>query len=117
MRRNLENDMRRALGLALVIYSSAAIADPVVLVPNDGYSALKGDFIRVKNDFRGVRTSVGVVSIPMAEVSCEGQGCPAAAAGESAGRSEEAETELTREQKDALFRKFPEWGRNDTGAH
>ena len=53
----------------------------------------------------------------MAEVSCEGQGCPAAAAGESAGRFEEAETELARKQKDAPFRKFPEWGRNDTGAN
>ena len=117
MRRNLENDMRRAPGLALVIYSSAAIADPVVPVPNDGYSAFRGDLIRVENDFRVVRTSVGVVSIPMAEVSCEGQGFPAAAAGESAGRSEEAETGLTREQKDALFRKFLEWGGNDTGAN
>ncbi len=117
MRGNLENDMWRALSLALVLYSSAAMAEPVVLVSKDGFSTFRGDLIRVENNFYVVRTSIGIVNIPMSEVSCEGPGCPATATGEAAVENEDSEPELTQEQKDALFRKFLEWGRTDDEAN
>ena len=105
--------MWRAVGLALVLFSTTAVAKPVVLISNDGYSTFKGDLIRIENDFYVVRTSVGVVSIPMSEVTCEGPGCPATATGDVTGDAGESEPELTQEQKDELFRKFLEWGKSD----
>ena len=93
------------------------MADPVVLISKDGYSKFRGDLIRVENNFYVVRTSIGIVSIPMSEVSCEGPGCPATATGEVAGEAEEEEPELTQEQKDELFRRFLEWGNSDDEAN
>ncbi len=109
--------MRCALALALLLFSSAAMADPVVLISKDGYSKFRGDLIRIENNLYVVRTSIGIVSIPMADVSCEGPGCPAEATGEIAGDGGEDEPELTQEQKDELFRKFLEWGNSDDEAN
>ncbi len=70
--------MRRAAGFTLCILGSMsiALAEPVLLVSNDGKFSFKGEIIEFDSEFYLVKTSVGEVNIPVSEVRCEGGGCP-----------------------------------------
>lgn len=70
--------MRRAAGFTLCILGSVsiALAEPVLLVSNDGKFSFEGEIVEFDNEFYLVKTSVGQVKIPVAEVRCEGSACP-----------------------------------------
>ncbi len=98
-----------ALGaLVMTALGSVAMAEPVVLVSKDGYTRLSGDLIKFDKKFYVVKTSVGQVRIPIADVSCEGTGCPDLAP----QPVEQAQTGLTQDQQLELFRAFLEWRKN-----
>jgi len=105
--------MRHASIFVLCAMASAALcsvvmAEPVVLISKDGYTRLSGDLVKLDKKFYVVKTSVGQVRVPIADVSCEGAGCP-----ELAPRPvEQAKTELTQEQQLELFKAFLEWRKN-----
>ena len=97
--------MWRMAGLVLFLSCSMAMAEPVVLVSNDGYIAFSGDLIDFDKDFYVLETSVGEVKIPVKDVICRGAGCPINAA----GSFDQAPPNLTLDEKDRLFRQFLEW--------
>ena len=116
--------MRRARLFALCLLAlvgglnSPVLAGPVELVSKDGYLTFEGDLIEVANKMYVVKTSVGVVRIPVADVICKGEGCP----GLSARKVDKApsraqsklsgdwQTELFRDyRKNELFKEFLEW--------
>jgi len=94
--------------LASTAFCSVAMAEPVVLVSNDGYTRLSGDLVRLDKKFYVVKTSVGQVRIPIADVSCEGAGCPDL----TPKPVEQVQTELTQDQQLELFQAFLEWRKN-----
>ena len=105
--------MRQASILALcalgtMAFSSVTHAEPVVLVSKDGYTRLSGDMVKLDGEFYIVKTSVGQVRIPVAEVDCEGVSCPDLAP----KPVEQAKTELTQDQQLELFKAFLEWRKN-----
>lgn len=91
--------------LASTALVPVAMAEPVVLVSKDGYTRLSGDLIKFDKKFYVVKTSVGQVRIPVADVTCEGAGCPDVAP----TPVEQPKTELTQEQQLELFKAFLEW--------
>lgn len=112
-------------------WAPIAMAEPVVLVSNDGYSNFKGDLIKTDGKMYVLKTSVGVVRIPVSEVVCKGAGCPdrkvrsvdkaptgipspvSSAPPSSSGRveiSKELEKELVRDYRaNELFKEFLQW--------
>ena len=107
--------MRRAAIFSFFVASSAAFgsvakAEPVVLVSNDGYTRLEGDLLKMENDMYVVATSVGQIKIPVADVRCEGAGCPDL----SPAPATQAQTkELSQEEQLKLFRAFLEWRKDN----
>ena len=107
--------MRRAAIFTFCLVSAmtfgfAAKAEPVVLVSNDGYTRIEGDLLKLDNDFYVVATSVGQIRIPVADVRCEGAGCPAP---EPATAAAPPQTELSQDEQLKLFRAFLEWRKNN----
>ena len=104
--------MRLATIIALCVlgstsYFTIAQAEPVVLVSKDGYR-LSGDLVKMDDKFYEVKTSVGKVKVPVADVSCEGAACPDL----TAEPIEQAKSQLTQEQQLELFKAFLEWRKN-----
>ncbi len=103
--------MWRAAGVAfLCVLSSSAIAEPVVLVSNDGFISFEGELLALDDNFYVVRTSVGEVRIPVSDVSCKGAGCPVAVPVADAG--DQVPPELTTDRQIKLFKDFIEWRKN-----
>ncbi len=94
--------------LAATAVCTAAHAEPVVLVSKDGYTRMPGDLVKLDGEFYVVKTSVGQIRIPIADVDCEGAGCPDL----SPKPVEQAKTALTQDQQLELFKAFLEWRKN-----
>lgn len=91
-------------------FGAVANAEPVVLVSNDGYTRIEGDLLRLEDDMYVVATSVGQIKIPVADVRCEGAGCP----GQSPAPAAQSQTtELSQDEQLELFRAFLEWRKNN----
>lgn len=106
--------MRRAAIFAFcvgssVVFGPIAKAEPVVLVSNDGYTRIEGDLLKLDKDFYVVATSVGQIRIPVADVRCEGAGCPDLSPAPAAP----SQTELSQNEQLELFRAFLEWRKNN----
>lgn len=84
---------------------AVAAAEPVVLISKDGYTAFSGELIHSDEEFYTLKTRVGEVKIPVADVRCVGGGCPAASPS-SAGQER---LNLDVDQKDDLFQSFLKW--------
>ena len=98
-----------ALGaLAMTAFGSVAMAEPVVLVSKDGYTRLSGELVKFDKKFYVVKSYVGQVRIPIADVSCEGAGCPDL----TPKPVKQTKTELTDDQQLELFKAFLEWRKN-----
>lgn len=97
--------MWRLVGLLLCMSCSVAMAEPVVLVSKDGYVAFSGDLVDVDERFYVLRTSVGEVKIPVADVICTGSGCPVT----STSSVGQIPSEPGLDEKDKLFQLFLEW--------
>lgn len=93
-------------------FSSAAIAEPVVLVSKDGHTRIQGDLLKFNKTSYIVQTSIGKVTIPMADVTCEGAGCPDLSPKPAAQAQVPGTTELSQDQQLELFRAFLEWRKN-----
>ncbi|NNJ76407.1 MAG: hypothetical protein HKP56_14765 [Anderseniella sp.] len=89
---------------------SVVNAEPVVLVSNDGYTRIEGDLLRLDNDMYVVTTSVGQIKIPVADVRCEGAGCPDQS---PAPAAQPQTTELSQDEQLELFRAFLQWRKNN----
>ena len=94
--------------VASAAWCSVAVAEPVVLISKDGYTRLSGDLVKLDKKFYVVKTSVGQVRIPIADVNCEGAGCPDL----TPKPIEQVQTELTQDQQLELFKAFLEWRKN-----
>lgn len=107
--------MRRAAFFSLCLmctttFGAVASAEPVVLISNDGYTRIEGDLLRLDDDMYVVATSVGQIKIPVADVRCEGAGCP----GQSpAPATQPQKTELSQDEQLELFRAFLQWRKNN----
>ena len=101
--------MWRLAGLVLFLSCSTAMAEPVVLVSNDGYIAFSGDLLAFENNFYVLQTSVGEVRIPASDVICRGEGCPVNAAS-SLGQQPPPPSQ---DDKERLFQLFLEWRENN----
>lgn len=123
-----EVDMWRMSGLLICFSCPMAIAEPVDLLTTDGYVALSGDLVEVKNEFYVLNTSVGEVKVPVADVICKGAGCPASAVsshGKPPSNGEDAlkftssqvknveNKKLLPDQKEELFQQYLNWRDND----
>ncbi len=93
-------------------FSSTAMAEPVVLVSKDGHTRIRGDLLKYDKTSYVVQTSVGKVTIPMADVNCEGAGCPDLSPEPAAQAQAPDSTELSQDQQLELFRAFLEWRKN-----
>ncbi|MEO9874028.1 MAG: hypothetical protein ABJM26_19015 [Anderseniella sp.] len=91
-------------------FSVVANAGPVVLVSNDGYTRIEGDLLKLDDDMYVVATSVGQIKIPVADVRCEGAGCPDLS---PAPAAQTQQTELSQDEQLELFRAFLEWRKNN----
>ncbi len=91
-------------------FGAVANAEPVVLVSNDGYTRIEGDLVRLDDDMYVVATSVGQIKIPIADVRCEGAGCPDQS---PASTAKPQTTELSQDEQLELFRAFLEWRKNN----
>ena len=106
--------MRRAAFFMFCVVSATTFAtvaktEPVVLVSNDGYTRIEGNLLKLDKDFYVVDTSVGQIRIPVAEVRCEGAGCPDMAPKPAA----RPQPELSQDEQLALFRAFLQWRKNN----
>lgn len=106
--------MRRAAVFAFFIigvmtFGAAAEAKPVVLVTNDGYTRIEGDLVEMDAEFYVVKTSVGTVRIPIADVKCDGAGCPTVNPEPAA----QTQNDLSQDQQLELFRAFLDWRKNN----
>ncbi len=124
--------MRRARLFALCLLAlmgglnSSVLAGPVELVSKDGYLTFEGDLIDVANKMYVVKTSVGVVRIPVADVICKGEGCPGLSARKvdkappqaASNAAPKAQSKLSGDwqaelfkdyRKNELFKEFLEW--------
>jgi hypothetical protein len=90
-------------------FATVAKAEPVVLVSNDGYTRIEGNLLKLDKDFYVVDTSVGQVRIPVADVRCEGAGCPVLAPKPAA----QPQAELSQDEQLELFRAFVQWRKNN----
>ena len=95
--------------VSAITFSSAARAEPVVLISNDGYTRIEGDLLRLDKNFYVIATSVGQIRIPMADVRCEGAGCPEP----SPASADTGQKELNQDQQLELFRAFLEWRKDN----
>jgi len=95
--------------IGAITFGAAAKAKPVVLVTNDGYTRIEGDLVEMDAEFYVVKTSVGMVRIPIADVKCDGAGCPSVKPEPAAP----AESDLSQERQLELFRAFLEWRKNN----
>lgn len=107
--------MRRAAFFTLFVvsattFASVAKAEPVVLVSNDGYTRIEGNLLKLDKDFYVVDTSVGQIRIPVADVRCEGAGCPDLS---PAPAAQPQTTELSQDEQLELFRAFLQWRKNN----
>lgn len=107
--------MRRAAFFTLCVvsattFASVAKAEPVVLVSNDGYTRIEGNLLKLDKDFYVVDTSVGQIRIPVADVRCEGAGCPDLS---PAPAAQPQTTELSQDEQLELFRAFLQWRKNN----
>lgn len=107
--------MRRAAFVSFYLicatsFGAAANAEPVVLISNDGYTRIEGDLLKLDNDMYVVATSVGQIKIPVADVRCEGTGCPGQP---PAPAAQPQTTELSQDEQLELFRAFLQWRRNN----
>ena len=107
--------MRRAAFFTLCVvsattFASVAKAEPVVLVSNDGYTRIEGNLLKLDKDFYVVDTSVGQIRIPVADVRCEGAGCPDLSPAPAALPQT---TELSQDEQLELFRAFLQWRKNN----
>ena len=73
-------------------WASAVAAQEVQLKTKDGSFEIKGELISVEDGFMTVRTSVGQIRIPVADVSCEGLACPEEAGATAAQQGEATAT-------------------------
>ncbi len=96
--------------IGAITFGAAAKAKPVVLITNDGYTRIEGDLVEMDAEFYVVKTSVGTVRIPIADVKCDGAGCPPSVKAEPAAP---AESDLSQERQLELFRAFLEWRKNN----
>ncbi|WP_108882680.1 hypothetical protein [Anderseniella sp. Alg231-50] len=96
--------------VSTITFGSVAKAEPVVLVSNDGYTRIEGDLLKLDNEFYVVATSVGQIRIPVADVRCEGAGCPDTSPATAAAPPQ---TELSQDEQLKLFRAFLEWRKNN----
>ncbi|MEP3276228.1 MAG: hypothetical protein ABJN26_07875 [Stappiaceae bacterium] len=55
---------------------SIALAEPVSLISNDGKFSFDGEIVKFDSEFYILKTSIGEVTIPIDEVTCEGGACP-----------------------------------------
>jgi len=94
--------------MATTVFCTVANAEPVVLVSKDGHTRLSGDLVKLDKKFYVVKTSVGQVKIPIADVNCEGAGCPDL----TPNPTQQTDTELPQDQQLKLFRAFLEWRKN-----
>ncbi len=106
--------MRRAAVFTIFVlgamsFGAVAEAKPVVLVTNDGYTRIEGDLIEMDAEFYVVKTSVGTIRIPIADVKCDGAGCP----GPTPEPAAQPQNELSQDQQLELFRAFLEWRKNN----
>ena len=92
---------------AVCLGSAHAVADPVVLTSNDGYTSFEGDLVGIDNNFYILNTSVGEVKIPQSGVTCNGSGCPAPPP--AASKSDRLPPEIKQDDQNALFQEFLEW--------
>ena len=91
-------------------FGAVANAEPVVLISNDGYTRIEGDLIKLDDDMYVVATSVGQIKIPVADVRCEGAGCPDQS---PAPATQPQTTELSQDEQLELFRAFLQWRKNN----
>jgi hypothetical protein len=110
-----EIKMRRAAYISFCLmcattFGAGANAEPVVLVSNDGYTRIEGNLLRLDNDMYVVATSVGQIKIPVADVRCEGAGCPDQS---PAPAAQPKTTELSQDEQLELFRAFLQWRKNN----
>ncbi len=96
--------------MCVTTFGAVANAEPVVLVSNDGYTRIEGDLIKLEDDMYVVATSVGQIKIPVADVRCEGAGCPDQS---PAPAAQPKTTELSQDEQLELFRAFLEWRKNN----
>ncbi len=109
--------MRRAAILSFFIvgvmaFGTVANAEAVVLISNDGYTRIEGDLLKMDNGMYVVATSVGQIKIPVADVRCEGAGCPDLSPA-AAPAAQPQTTELSQDEQLELFRAFLEWRKNN----
>jgi len=96
--------------VCLTTFGSAANAEPVVLVSNDGYTRIEGDLLKLDKEFYVVATSVGQIRVPVADVRCEGVGCPDLS---PAPAAQPQTTELSQDEQLELFRAFLQWRKSN----
>ena len=101
-------------------FGTVVNAEPIVLVSNDGYTRIEGDLLKLDKDFYVVATSVGQIRIPVADVRCEGAGCPDLSPAPAAQplttqslTTQPKTTELSQDEQLELFRAFLEWRKNN----
>jgi hypothetical protein len=107
--------MRRAAFFTFCVLSgltfgSVAKAEPVVLISNDGYTRIEGDLLKLDKKFYVVATSVGQIRVPVADVRCEGTGCPDLSPAPSA---QSQTKELSQDEQLELFRAFLQWRKSN----
>lgn len=96
--------------LCATTFGSVVNAEPVVLVSNDGYTRIEGDLLKLDKDMYVVATSVGQIRIPVADVRCEGTGCPESS---PAPAAQSQTTDLSQDEQLELFRAFLQWRKNN----
>lgn len=106
--------MRRAAFFTFCVvsattFATVAKAEPVVLVSNDGYTRIEGNLLKLDKDFYVVKTAVGQIRIPIADVRCEGTGCPDLVPNPTT----QSQTELNQDEQLELFRAFLQWRKNN----
>ncbi|MGB5212422.1 MAG: hypothetical protein WBN88_02090 [Anderseniella sp.] len=81
-----------------------------MLVSNDGYTRIEGDLLKLDKEFYVVATSVGQIRVPVADVRCEGAGCPDLS---PAPAAQPQTTELSQDEQLELFRAFLQWRKSN----